>query len=62
MIGMALSFLGAIGRAVLAMLGSIGRVTLFALSALSHIVRPPYYGREVAMALLNIGWLSLPDV
>lgn len=62
MIGMALSFLGAIGRAVLAMLGSIGRVTLFALSALSHIVRPPYYGREVAMALLNIGWLSLPVV
>ncbi len=54
--------LAALGRATLALLASIGRVTLFALEALSHILRPPFYAREFAIALLNIGWLSLPVV
>ena len=54
--------LGRLGRAVLDSLGAIGRVTLFALSALSHILRPPFYGRELAQAFLNVGWLSLPVV
>lgn len=54
--------LAALGRATLALLASIGRVTLFALSAISHIFRPPFYAREFAIALLNIGWLSLPVV
>lgn len=54
--------LGALGRATLALLAAIGRVTLFALRAVSHMVRPPFYGRELAVALLNIGWLSLPVV
>ncbi|WP_425070955.1 MlaE family ABC transporter permease [Sagittula sp. S175] len=54
--------LGALGRATLSLLAAIGRVALFALRALSHIVRPPYYPRELALALLNIGWLSLPVV
>ncbi|MBV6637515.1 MAG: ABC transporter permease, partial [Mameliella sp.] len=40
----------------------VGRVTLFALTALSHVLRPPFYGRELGLALLNIGWLSLPVV
>jgi phospholipid/cholesterol/gamma-HCH transport system permease protein len=50
------------GRATLAALGAVGRVTLFAIAALGHILRPPFYGREFALALLNIGWLSLPVV
>ncbi|MEQ5868583.1 ABC transporter permease [Sagittula sp. NFXS13] len=54
--------LGALGRATLALLAALGRVTLFALRAVSHMVRPPFYGRELAVALLNIGWLSLPVV
>ncbi|MBU2944063.1 ABC transporter permease [Shimia thalassica] len=54
--------LAALGRATLAFFGLIGQVTLFALSALSHIFRPPFYGREFLMALFNIGWLSLPVV
>jgi phospholipid/cholesterol/gamma-HCH transport system permease protein len=54
--------LALIGRAVLAGLAAVGRVTLFALQALSHILRPPFYGREFAGALLQIGWLSLPVV
>lgn len=54
--------LGALGRATLGLLAAIGRVALFALTALSHILRPPIYPREFALALLNIGWLSLPVV
>ncbi|MCI2398670.1 ABC transporter permease [Aliiroseovarius subalbicans] len=54
--------LAAIGRSTLALLATIGRVTLFALSALSHILRPPFYPREFGTALLNIGWFSLPVV
>ncbi len=57
-----LSPLGALGGAVLAALGAVGRATLFALDALGHILRPPFYGREFALALLQIGWLSLPVV
>jgi phospholipid/cholesterol/gamma-HCH transport system permease protein len=54
--------LGALGRAVLAGLGHAGRVTLFALEALASALRPPFYLREYGLALLNIGWLSLPVV
>jgi phospholipid/cholesterol/gamma-HCH transport system permease protein len=57
-----LSLLGGLGRTFLTLLAAFGRVTLFALDSLSHILRPPYYPREIAMALLNIGWLSLPVV
>lgn len=54
--------LAAIGRATLAVLAAIGRVSLFALNTISHVLRPPYYPREFAQALQNIGWLSLPVV
>ncbi|WP_170509329.1 MlaE family ABC transporter permease [Ruegeria arenilitoris] len=57
-----LAWLGELGRAVLNLLAAFGRVALFALDALSHIFRPPFYPRELGMALLNIGWLSLPVV
>ncbi|MGP6085945.1 MlaE family ABC transporter permease [Antarctobacter jejuensis] len=40
----------------------VGRVALFGLEALSHVLRPPFYGREFGMALMNIGWFSLPVV
>lgn len=54
--------LAAIGRRALAVLAALGRVSLFALSALSHLVRPPFYPRELAVQLLHIGWFSLPVV
>ncbi|MBS0122892.1 MlaE family ABC transporter permease [Thetidibacter halocola] len=57
-----LSPIGTLGRAVLQTLASVGRVALFALSTLTHMLRPPFYGREFGLALLNIGWLSLPVV
>ncbi len=57
-----LAILARLGAAVLSILAVFGRVAIFAFDALTHIVRPPYYPREFAHALLNIGWLSLPVV
>ena len=57
-----MSFLAAIGRAVLGMLAALGRVALFGIETVSHLFRPPYYPREVAIALMQIGYFSLPVV
>ncbi len=54
--------LAVLGRTVLAALAAIGRIALFGADAVSHLMRPPYYTREFAAQLLNIGWLSLPVV
>lgn len=54
--------LGALGAQILSMLAMIGQLTLFALETISHLFRPPFYGREFATALVQIGWLSLPVV
>ena len=54
--------LAQIGRPVLAVLAAFGRVTLFAVDTLRHLITPPFYGREFAIALLQIGWFSLPVV
>ncbi len=51
-----------LGRAVLGALAATGRVAIFAAESLSHIVRPPFYGREFLTAALQIGWMSLPVV
>jgi len=56
------SALAALGRPVLAALASVGRVTLFTASVLGHLVRPPFYLRELGHAVLQIGWFSLPVV
>ena len=57
-----MSLLAAIGASVLGLLAAIGRVTLFGGRTFGYFFRPPFYGREFAIALLNIGWLSLPVV
>ncbi len=57
-----IAWLAELGRAVLNLLAAFGRVTRFALDAISHIFRPPFYAREFGVALMNIGWLSLPVV
>src|SRR5690606_29859912 len=54
--------LAMIGRRTLAALAAIGRVSLFALAATSHILRPPFYFREVLHAIMTIGYFSLPVV
>ena len=56
------AFLAAIGRMALGLLAATGRLTRFAALTLSHMIRPPFYLREVANSLLNIGYFSLPVV
>jgi phospholipid/cholesterol/gamma-HCH transport system permease protein len=57
-----MKYLATLGRTVMGMLAAIGRVSLFGWATLAHLVRPPFYPRELAIALLHIGWLSLPVV
>ena len=54
--------LAQIGRPVLAVLAAFGRVALFAADPIRHLLTPPFYGREFAIAMLQIGWFSLPVV
>ena len=54
--------LGRLGRQVLAALAMVGRVAIFAADTVTHLARPPFYGREFLQALMQIGWLSLPVV
>ena len=57
-----MNLLASIGRAFLGLIASIGRISIFAGQTLGHIVRGPFYLRELAISFLNIGWLSLPVV
>ena len=59
---MPLTALAALGRFVLDACGFAGRLALFALGGISHLVRPPYYGRMFVRALIEIGYFSLPVV
>ena len=56
------SALASLGRPALSSLAAIGRVALFAGQIISHLFRPPFYPREFAQSLLQIGWFSLPVV
>jgi phospholipid/cholesterol/gamma-HCH transport system permease protein len=56
------AFLASIGRSVLWLLAATGRLTIFAGTALSHLVRPPYYPAEFGRQMLSIGYFSLPVV
>ncbi len=57
-----LDLVAALGRGVLGVCRGVGTLTLFALAGLSHILRPPFYGRLFARALTDIGYFSLPVV
>ena len=57
-----LDLVAALGRGVLGLCRGVGTLTLFALAGLSHILRPPFYGRLFARALAEIGYFSLPVV
>jgi len=59
---MIFAFLAVIGRHAMAILADVGRVALFVAHTLSNLVRPPFYLREFAQSLIQIGWLSLPVV
>ncbi len=57
-----LDLLALIGRGVIGAAAHAGNLALFALSGLSHLVRPPFYGRMFLRALIEIGFFSLPVV
>ncbi len=59
---MPLTALAALVRFVLDACGFAGRLALFTLEGISHLIRPPYYGRMFARALIEIGYFSLPVV
>jgi phospholipid/cholesterol/gamma-HCH transport system permease protein len=52
----------ALGRGVLGGCRSVGQVALFAAEAISHLFRPPFYGRLFLKAFLDIAYFSLPVV
>jgi phospholipid/cholesterol/gamma-HCH transport system permease protein len=52
----------AVGRGVIDACRVTGSVALFAGIGLSHLFRPPFYGRLFGRALLEIGYFSLPVV
>jgi phospholipid/cholesterol/gamma-HCH transport system permease protein len=54
--------LAGLGRPALRMLASLGRITIYAGQTVTAALRPPFYLREFAAALLQVGWLSLPVV
>ncbi|KJV08857.1 ABC transporter permease [Elstera litoralis] len=54
--------LSPLGRFALAFFATSGRITLFALEAVSHWVRPPFYGRQFLRQFIDIAYFSLPVV
>ncbi len=51
-----------VGAVLLAFLATVGRLSLFTGVAVSHCVRPPFYGRLLLRQLVEIGYFSLPVV
>lgn len=57
-----MTFLALIGRVFLAFLATVGRLARFTLTSVSHMVRPPFYPRQILRQFLDIGYFSLPVV
>ncbi len=51
-----------LGRLALDGCGAAGAVAIFALTGLSHVVRPPVYGRMFVRAFIDFAYFSLPVV
>lgn len=60
--GAILNPVAALGRGVLGSLQATGALVLFALQGISHLFRPPFYGRLFLRHLIEIGYFSLPVV
>jgi phospholipid/cholesterol/gamma-HCH transport system permease protein len=58
----ALDFVALVGRMLFGACSSTGRLAVFGARGLSHIVRPPFYGRMFLRAFIEIGYFSLPVV
>jgi phospholipid/cholesterol/gamma-HCH transport system permease protein len=50
------------GRTTLDLLSGAGRIALFGVRGMSHVVRPPFYGRLFFRAFVDFAYFSLPVV
>jgi phospholipid/cholesterol/gamma-HCH transport system permease protein len=57
-----MNLLAALGRQVLGLLALVGRIAIYAGQTVGHIVRPPFYPKELLQQIWFIGYLSLPVV
>ncbi len=57
-----MNVLALIGRVFLTFLAAVGRLSRFALAAVTHMVRPPFYPRQILRQFIDIGYFSLPVV
>jgi phospholipid/cholesterol/gamma-HCH transport system permease protein len=54
--------LATIGHVFMLFLSAVGRLVLFTWSIVSQGIRPPYYPKQIARMLVEIGYYSLPVV
>jgi phospholipid/cholesterol/gamma-HCH transport system permease protein len=54
--------LASVGAGVIAICRATGRVVIFGATAVSHVLRPPWYPIEIWQQVLRIGYFSLPVV
>ncbi len=57
-----LDLLAAVGRGVIGACRATGAIAVFAGAGVSHIVRPPFYGRIFLRAFVEFSYFSLPVV
>jgi phospholipid/cholesterol/gamma-HCH transport system permease protein len=57
-----LDAVAAVGRGTIGAVRSTGAVALFGALGLSHLVRPPFYGRMFLLAFIEFSYFSLPVV
>ena len=57
-----LDAVAALGRGTIGAVQGTGRVALFGADGLSHLLRPPFYGRQFLRAFVEFAYFSLPVV
>ncbi len=57
-----LDAVAAVGRGTIGAVRSTGAVALFGATGLSHLLRPPFYGRMFLLAFIEFSYFSLPVV
>jgi phospholipid/cholesterol/gamma-HCH transport system permease protein len=61
-ISLTLNSFAAVGGSILNILTSLGRISFFAAETISHMLRPPFFMRNIIRQFLDIGYYSLPVV
>ncbi len=57
-----LDAVAAVGRGTIGIVQGTGRVAMFGADGLSHLLRPPFYGRQFWRAFVEFAYFSLPVV